>query len=78
MYKKTTFPNGLRTILVPEINTSTVTVLVLVGTGSKYENKGNSGVSHFLEHLILQQIFSIHLSHLDIHQHVLSQIQTDQ
>ncbi len=29
----------------------TVTVLVLVETGSKYENKRNNGLSHFLEHM---------------------------
>ncbi|MDP2647875.1 MAG: insulinase family protein, partial [Candidatus Yanofskybacteria bacterium] len=30
--------------------TKTVTVLVLVGTGSKYETKDINGISHFLEH----------------------------
>lgn len=54
MYKKTTFSNGLRMIAVPEKNTSTVTALVLVGTGSKYESKKTSGVSHFLEHLMFK------------------------
>jgi len=54
MFKKTVFPNGLRAIMVPEKNTSTVTVLVLVGTGSKYESKETSGVSHFLEHLMFK------------------------
>jgi predicted Zn-dependent peptidase len=29
----------------------TTTVLVLVETGSKYENKDNNGISHFLEHM---------------------------
>jgi predicted Zn-dependent peptidase len=54
MFKKTTFSNGLRAITVPARNTSTVTVLVLVGTGSKYETKETSGVSHFLEHLMFK------------------------
>jgi len=54
MYKKITLPNGLRIIAVPEKNTTTVTVLVLVGTGSKYEGKNTSGVSHFLEHLMFK------------------------
>ncbi len=36
MYQKTTLGNGLRIITVPMKNTKTVTVLVLVGTGSKY------------------------------------------
>lgn len=51
MYKKTTLPNGLRIITVPMADTKTVTVLVLVATGSKYETKEINGISHFLEHM---------------------------
>ncbi|OGD24820.1 hypothetical protein A2819_01085 [Candidatus Azambacteria bacterium RIFCSPHIGHO2_01_FULL_40_24] len=51
MYKKTTLPNGLRIITVPMADTKTVTVLVLVATGSKYETKKINGISHFLEHM---------------------------
>ncbi len=49
--KLTTFPNGLRLLVVPEVAAATATVLVLVGTGSKYETKSENGISHFLEHL---------------------------
>lgn len=51
MFKKITLKNGLRIIVVPQKNTQAVTVLVLVGTGSKYEEKETSGISHFLEHM---------------------------
>jgi predicted Zn-dependent peptidase len=51
MFKKTTLKNGLRIITVPSKSTQTVTVLVLVGTGSKYEKKDEKGISHFLEHM---------------------------
>jgi predicted Zn-dependent peptidase len=51
IYKKTTLKNGLRIITVPQKNTQAVTVLVLVGTGSKYEKKEINGISHFLEHM---------------------------
>jgi predicted Zn-dependent peptidase len=51
MFKKTTLKNGLRIITVPQKNTQAVTVLALVGTGSKYERKKISGISHFLEHM---------------------------
>ncbi|MDP2945868.1 MAG: pitrilysin family protein [bacterium] len=51
MYKKTTLRNGLRILTVPMANTKTATVLVLVATGSKYETKNISGISHFLEHM---------------------------
>ncbi len=54
MYKKTTLPNGLRIITVPMPDTKTVTVLVLVATGSKYETKEINGVSHFLEHMVFK------------------------
>ena len=51
MYTKHILPNGLRVILAPMANTETITALFLVGTGSKYETKNISGISHFLEHL---------------------------
>ncbi len=51
MFKKTTLKNGLRIITIPQKGTQAVTILVLVGTGSKYERKEISGISHFLEHI---------------------------
>lgn len=36
---------------MPQKSTQAVTVLALVGTGSKYEKKENNGISHFLEHM---------------------------
>jgi len=51
MFKKTALKNGLRIITVPQKNTQSLTVLVLVGTGSKYEKKEINGISHFLEHI---------------------------
>ncbi|MDD5012796.1 MAG: pitrilysin family protein [Candidatus Pacebacteria bacterium] len=54
MYKKTILNNGLRIITVPQKESKTATVLVLVGTGSKYETKEISGISHFLEHMFFK------------------------
>ncbi len=54
MYKKTTLKNGLRVITVPMKNANSVTVLILVGTGSKYETKDINGISHFLEHMFFK------------------------
>jgi len=51
MFKKTTLKNSLRIITIPQKSTRAVTVLVLVGTGSKYETKEINGISHFLEHM---------------------------
>src|SRR5574339_364636 len=50
-FSKKTLPNGLRVITVPMKDNPTVTVLVLVEAGSKYETKKISGISHFLEHM---------------------------
>ncbi len=49
--KKKILKNGLRIITVPMKDNPTVTVLVLVGTGSDYEAKKVNGISHFLEHM---------------------------
>lgn len=50
-YQKKILKNGLRIIVVPIKNAPSVTVMSLVEAGSKYENKDNNGISHFLEHL---------------------------
>lgn len=54
MIPKTTLENGLRVLAVPVKGTRAVTVLVLVGTGAKYETKQNNGISHFLEHMFFK------------------------
>ncbi|MFH0739831.1 MAG: pitrilysin family protein [bacterium] len=54
MYKKIILDNGLRIMLVPNKNTQAVTVLAVVGAGSKYENKKNNGISHFVEHMFFK------------------------
>ncbi|MEE9198683.1 MAG: pitrilysin family protein [Dehalococcoidia bacterium] len=51
MYQKTTLDNGLRIISCPMPHTRSVSVLIFVGTGSRYEEDGEAGVSHFIEHL---------------------------
>jgi len=54
LYKKTTLNNGLKIITVPMENANSITVLILVGTGSKYETKDINGISHFLEHMFFK------------------------
>ncbi|MBP9821977.1 MAG: insulinase family protein [Candidatus Pacebacteria bacterium] len=49
-----TLPSGLRLVTVPMQGTKTVTVMVMVGTGSKYETKDINGISHFLEHMMFK------------------------
>ncbi len=50
-YKKTKLKNGLTIITAPMKDNPSVTVLVVVKAGSKYENKKINGLSHFLEHM---------------------------
>ena len=45
---------SLRVITVPREGTRAAAVLVLVKTGSKYEEKRDSGISHFLEHMLFK------------------------
>ena len=43
--------NGMRIIVIPMKESPTVTTLILVEAGSKYETKKINGISHFLEHM---------------------------
>jgi predicted Zn-dependent peptidase len=49
-----TLPSGLRAVLLPRAETQTVTFLVLIGVGSRYETPRQSGLSHFLEHMFFK------------------------
>jgi predicted Zn-dependent peptidase len=46
-----TLKNGLRVIFVDTKTFPTLTTLLLVGAGSRYENKKNNGIAHFFEHM---------------------------
>ena len=46
--------NKMPFITAPLVGTETVTVLVMVKTGSKYESRKESGLSHFLEHMFFK------------------------
>ena len=54
MHRKTILKNDLRIITVPMEGTKAATLLVLVGTGSKYEKEEENGISHFLEHMFFK------------------------
>jgi len=49
-----TLQNGLRIILIDTKAFPTLTTLLLVGAGSRYENEQNNGVAHFLEHMFFK------------------------
>jgi len=51
---KWTLPSGLRLMVMPMKGTATVTLMILVGTGSRNEKPEQAGISHFLEHLFFK------------------------
>lgn len=53
-FTKTATTKGLRVVVSPMKEAGTVTFLVMVGTGSKYEPAEWAGISHFLEHLFFK------------------------
>jgi len=53
-YNIHTLKNGLRVVLVPMSGTKTATVIVMSGTGSRYEDKRENGLAHFLEHMFFK------------------------
>jgi predicted Zn-dependent peptidase len=50
-HKIITLKNGLRLITVPMPQVGSVTVIVLIGAGSRHEAKRVSGLFHFIEHM---------------------------
>src|SRR3989344_3673971 len=53
-YNIHTLKNGLRVVLVPMSGTKTATVIVMSGTGSRYEDRRENGLAHFLEHMFFK------------------------
>ncbi|MDZ4227403.1 MAG: insulinase family protein, partial [Patescibacteria group bacterium] len=53
-YKIHTLANGLRIILAHMPSAKTATVMVMTGTGSRYEDKHENGHAHFLEHMFFK------------------------
>lgn len=53
-FKKTVLENGLYVITAPMKETETVTVVVMVGVGSRFETDKEAGLSHFIEHMLFK------------------------
>ena len=50
-FQRSVLGNGLRILTIPMPSFESVTVLVMVNAGSRFETKRNNGISHFLEHM---------------------------
>jgi len=51
---KQTLENGLQSVVIPQKDTPTATVMVMVNAGSRHESKKQNGISHFLEHMFFK------------------------
>ncbi len=54
MYQIKTLKNGLTLITIDIPALDSVTTLIAVGAGSRYETKSKNGISHFLEHMFFK------------------------
>lgn len=54
MYKRYLLKNGIRLITekIPYVNS--ISLGIWIGSGSRYENLNNNGVSHFIEHMLFK------------------------
>lgn len=54
MYKRHVLKNGVRVIAeyIPYVNS--ISIGVWIGSGSRYEDRENNGVSHFIEHMLFK------------------------
>ncbi len=53
-FERTTLPNGLRVLTANLPHAQSVTVLIGLAAGSRYETAGTSGIAHFAEHMFFK------------------------
>lgn len=54
MFTQNTFDNGLRVLTASSNATKSMTLLILVGAGSRYETEKERGLAHFQEHMFFK------------------------
>ncbi|SMC65072.1 M16 family metallopeptidase [Sporomusa malonica] len=54
MYQKSVLPNGIRVVSETIPYVKSVTMGIWIGTGSRFEEEYNHGISHFIEHLMFK------------------------
>jgi len=54
MYNKYTLSNGIKVLCEKVEGVRSVSIGIWVGAGSRFEDKENNGVSHFLEHMLFK------------------------
>ncbi|MBD3362116.1 hypothetical protein GF362_00165 [Candidatus Dojkabacteria bacterium] len=46
--------NGMRVLYIPQESMLSTTIMILVKVGSRYEDKVNNGIAHFVEHMFFK------------------------
>ncbi|HLD20007.1 MAG TPA: pitrilysin family protein [Patescibacteria group bacterium] len=54
MYYTEKLSNGIEVMVIPQHETQAASVMMMVNVGSREENSKNTGVSHFIEHLLFK------------------------
>jgi predicted Zn-dependent peptidase len=54
MYRKSLLPNGIRVVSEAIPYVKSVTLGIWLGTGSRFEENYNHGISHFIEHMVFK------------------------
>jgi len=54
LYQKTTLDNGLRIVTSAMPHTQSVSICFFIGAGSRYETEPQTGISHFIEHMLFK------------------------
>ena len=52
--QKTVFPNGFRLLTLHDPDSRSASAHLMIGSGSRLERPDNSGVSHFIEHMLFK------------------------
>ena len=53
-FERHTLGNGLRVLTAPMPHAHSVTCVIMLAAGSRYENAGNNGIAHFAEHMFFK------------------------
>ncbi|MEW5801847.1 MAG: pitrilysin family protein [bacterium] len=64
IYHKEVLDNGLRVIMVEMPHLHSVEISLYVKAGTRFENAGNNGISHFVEHMLFRGTKSMPSSYL--------------
>lgn len=54
MHQRTTLANGLRILTAPMPHTRSVSLSIYVAAGSRFEEREQAGISHFVEHMLFK------------------------